>query len=65
MYEQILVWSSKAYLNDNSGCLLDVDECFPTNNCDQLCVDGIGMYTCSCRTGFRLLADTISCLRKY
>ncbi len=32
----------------------DIDECSTTNNCQQLCTNTPGSYTCSCRTGYTL-----------
>ena len=40
--------------------LADIDEC-NLNICQQQCTDTIGSYTCSCRSGYTLSADGISC----
>ena len=43
--------------------LSDVDECeIGTNNCDQICSNTDGSFTCSCEDGFRLSVDGHSCV---
>ena len=32
--------------------LVDVDECYPTNDCMQKCTNTIGSYNCSCDDEF-------------
>ena len=40
----------------------DVDECSDgTHNCDQVCTNTNGSYTCSCNSGFTLGSDGQSC----
>lgn len=42
-----------------------IDMCLLDNNCQELCISGVGTYTCDCPTGFRLNdTDNISCVRK-
>lgn len=42
--------------------LTDVDECSNgTHNCDQLCINIIGGFSCSCEEGYMLTNDSISC----
>ncbi|VDI25973.1 Hypothetical predicted protein [Mytilus galloprovincialis] len=46
--------------------LLDIDECtLLNNNCEQICVDTIGSFYCSCRDGFVLGSDQSSCDKDY
>ena len=41
---------------------LDINECIAnTNNCSQVCVNNDGGFTCSCKEGYRLANDRISC----
>ena len=42
--------------------LADVDECASgTSECDQICHNNIGSYTCSCEGGYTLNDDGLSC----
>jgi hypothetical protein len=43
--------------------LTDINECtLPDNNvCDQICTDTAGHFTCSCRPGYKLSPDKMSC----
>ena len=42
--------------------LSDVDECTTgTHNCDQQCTNTQGGFTCSCNTGYELLANGYEC----
>ena len=53
-------------LNADTGTCDEVNECENDNNCDQVCVDGVGKYTCDCDPGFNLLqSDLTSCIREY
>ncbi len=42
----------------------DVDECIlsGTNNCQQVCLNDPGSFTCSCNTGYMLGADGFTCV---
>ena len=41
---------------------LDVNECQTlTDNCQQVCTNTEGSYTCSCSTGFELDSDRLTC----
>ena len=40
----------------------DIDECHEnTDACDHLCSNNNGSYTCSCRSGYRLASDGVTC----
>lgn len=40
----------------------DINECNEnTDACDHRCSNTIGSYTCSCRTGYRLASDGLTC----
>ena len=40
----------------------DIDECSEgTHNCEQSCIDNAGSFSCSCHSGYALLADRRSC----
>ena len=43
--------------------ILDTNECLSSdlNQCDHICTNTNGSYTCSCNTGYRLLVDGKSC----
>ena len=42
--------------------LPDINECLEgTDNCEHVCIDTEGSYTCSCNTGFTLDSDGTSC----
>ena len=44
------------------GFLTDIDECArDLDNCSQICNNTEGSYNCSCRDGFVLLSDDITC----
>ena len=38
-----------------------MNECGGVNACDQLCVNNVGSYDCSCREGYLLDQDGLSC----
>jgi hypothetical protein len=40
---------------------IDVDECAGVNDCQQLCENTVGSYSCSCNIGFTLQADGRNC----
>ena len=39
----------------------DIDECDGVNDCQQLCQNTEGSYTCSCSEGFTLNSDNRTC----
>ena len=40
----------------------DADECAAgTDTCDQICLNTMGSYTCSCNTGYTLNSDRTTC----
>ncbi len=42
--------------------LLDIDECAEmTDGCSHICRNTIGTYTCSCRNGYELLSNGMTC----
>ena len=63
--------SSSAPLTDS--CMLymcvyvsDINECVENrDNCEQLCNNRAGDFTCSCRSGYQLDSDGHSCTGKY
>ena len=44
--------------------IIDINECLndTVNNCDQLCNNNAGSYTCSCMIGYALDDDGITCI---
>ena len=45
---------------------IDVDECSKgSHNCDQICTNTDGSFTCSCEPGFKLSTDRKSCIGMY
>ena len=43
----------------------DINECAEdTDGCAQICTNMVGNYTCSCRVGYRLAADSHWCAGK-
>ena len=45
-----------------SGDLTDINECeLPTTSCEHGCINNKGSYNCTCRPGFFLNADKMSC----
>ena len=45
-----------------SGDLTDINECeLPTTSCEDGCINNKGSYNCTCRPGFFLNADKMSC----
>ncbi|CAG2197543.1 unnamed protein product [Mytilus edulis] len=42
-------------------CIVDIDECTTTSKCAHLCANTVGSYQCSCRTGYQLALDGVSC----
>ena len=44
---------------------LDINECFSNNgNCSQTCNNTIGNYLCSCKSGYVLDGDNVTCKGK-
>ena len=42
--------------------LIDIDECTAdTHNCDQVCLDHDGTFSCSCNSGYELDGDGTTC----
>jgi hypothetical protein len=45
---------------------IDIDECTESSAlCSQICDNTDGSYKCSCKSGFSLNTDGISCKSKY
>ena len=43
---------------------VDIDECTESSPCDHNCMNTVGSYTCSCRTGYSLMGKT-TCVGMY
>lgn len=40
----------------------DIDECVEeTDNCEQICTNTAGRFSCSCHTGYRLMTNQHGC----
>ena len=39
----------------------DIDECTGVNDCQQICTNTAGSYTCSCESGFVLFENGHTC----
>ncbi|XP_063960551.1 uncharacterized protein LOC129267997 isoform X2 [Lytechinus pictus] len=52
-----------SHLSGNGSNCFDFNECGDnnTNECDQICTNTLGSYTCSCNAGFVLSLDQKSC----
>lgn len=51
-------------MNNNNiiADFVDINECSTrVDQCEQLCENTDGSYTCACRTGFRLKSDGLQC----
>ena len=45
---------------------LDIDECSEnSHDCEQVCVNTPGSFTCSCGEGYEALYDGRSCVGRY
>ena len=46
---------------------IDIDECSNDilNNCEQICRNTLGNYTCDCHSGYTLNDNQVTCKRKY
>ena len=55
--------SATLYINRELIVIIDVNECHTEerNNCDQICINTIGSYNCSCGTGYLLNEDGYQC----
>ena len=45
--------------------LSDVNECQSSNDCQQVCINTNGSYSCACNVGFHLSIDQQSCIGTY
>ena len=43
---------------------IDIDECSGINQCQQLCINTEGSFTCNCTEGFTLESDERNCTGK-
>ena len=42
--------------------MIDIDECdLSTDNCDQVCLNTIGSFSCDCGSGYDLDGDGTTC----
>ena len=42
--------------------LIDIDECdLNTDNCDQVCLNNVGSFSCDCGFGYELDGDGTTC----
>ena len=45
--------------------ITDIDECAgPTHGCSDICVNGVGSYTCACEDGYQLENNEKTCTGK-
>ena len=44
--------------------IIDINECEGVNDCQQLCENTVGSYSCSCNEGFTLAEDGRNCTGK-
>ena len=45
------------------SCIQDIDECYEnSHSCEQVCINRLGSYNCSCNEGFVLASDMRSCV---
>lgn len=50
---------------DIVSTFLDVEECLDVSIiCDQLCINSVGTYECSCEEGYRIESDGKTCICK-
>ena len=50
------------FLIDDVSCVTDHNECDQgTDDCEQICINHVGSYSCSCGVGCDLVLDGISC----
>ena len=50
---------------DIVSTFLDVEECLDVSIiCDQLCINSVGTYECSCEEGYRIGSDGKTCICK-
>jgi len=51
------------YVFDSSsdGCV-DINECSGRNNCSDVCVNTAGGFYCTCKSGYELSSDQITCI---
>ena len=56
------VLPQNAHLHSEKNLHSDIDECSEgTHNCDQICTNTVGSFTCSCNSGYKLLGNGKSC----
>ena len=42
-------------------CFTDIDECGVSDHCSQQCINTVGSYNCSCKSGYRLNDNQKTC----
>ncbi|XP_078664667.1 polycystin-1-like protein 2 [Branchiostoma floridae x Branchiostoma belcheri] len=46
-----------------TSCHIDIDECnVGTDNCEQICINNPGSFTCSCNVGYKLSSNGWDCI---
>ena len=39
----------------------DIDECTENNTCEHICINQVGSFSCTCKPGYKLIDNRISC----
>ena len=56
IYFLLVVYNILCVCTDNNECMSD-----NTNNCQHICLNTPGSYSCTCNIGFRLNSDNMTC----
>ena len=55
------IWLFTQKINMTYNTIVDIDECDRFSPCDQVCINSVGSFMCSCESGYELEEDMRIC----